>query len=151
MSEWSIYWILKLDAIISFMGGLNAFVILGSIIAIIAAIAMTFARLDDDLFKGEKEDTILFFKKLYKIMVTIAFLLPFCAVTLSLTGYMLPTTKEYLIIKGVSYATNNERIATTADKIFDGVEEYIDKKLNEGDLEGYIDKKLNEETTDVTK
>lgn len=143
MTESSVYWILKLDAIISFLGGVTFFsVVMAFVFVFIAGFCVVFAN--DSSIKEEEQKLI---KKGMRIFIPLAIAMPFFIMGLSLTRHMLPTTKQYLIIKGVSYATNNERIVTTADKIFDGVEEYIDKKLNEGEIDKLINDRLDEEAT----
>jgi len=121
MSEWPIYWVLKLDSIITYTGGVAAF---AGLLTVVAG-AVLGANICD--VNNERQGA----KKWLKFSIPFALCTLFCVISFSLTAYMLPTTKEYLIIKGISYATNNERIATTADKIFDGVEEYIDQRLGE--------------------
>ena len=46
-----------------------------------------------------------------------------------LIALFLPTTKQFLTIISVSYVTQNEKIVTTADKLVDMLEGYLDKKL----------------------
>ena len=127
MSEWSIYWILKLDSIIAYTGGVAVFAGILSLFAIAFLIGSIIWIYEAKFGSDERKSM----KKILWITIPTGVGFPLLLIIFSLTSYLLPTTKEYLVITSVSYATNNERIVTTADKLFDGVEEYIDKKLSE--------------------
>lgn len=141
MSEWSIYWIIKLDAIITFLSGLSAFAVAIGIILVFGLVVNIVWVVDEDMQDNIKD----LGKRIIKKNILLVVFIWFSIVCLHLTTSLLPTTKEYLVIKGVSYATNNERINTTADKIFDGVEDYIDKKLAELDGEITIPELIQKE------
>ena len=45
-----------------------------------------------------------------------------------------PTTKEYLAIKSISYVTQNEKVLTTGDKFFEAMDKYLDEYLDEKEV-----------------
>lgn len=115
MSTWTLYWIIKLDSLIGlsrviFVSILVVFIVLGIIVAV---------EYGEDRTTRVLEVT----KKVIK-----RYLAPICVLCILLSTF-LPTTKQFLSIISVSYVTQNEKVVTTADKIFDVLDKYLDNKL----------------------
>jgi hypothetical protein len=106
MSAWELYFLTRLSNI-------NAFC---CIVSIALGIGLFVCIIEASLSNGTAR---LLLKK-----IIVAF------VVFGVLALAIPTTKEYLIIRGVSAVTQNERVVQNTGKIINGVEAFIDEKMN---------------------
>lgn len=114
MSEWELYWITRLDDI-NFVFGL-------------------FGVITTLIFVGMIVVTLLIYAECVeegRVVRNITIGIGIFAVSILMTGALIPTTKEYLTIKGMAYVTQSEKVITTGDKLFEAMDGYLDEKLKE--------------------
>lgn len=121
MSGWEIYWITRLD----YFHGACIFGMILLLLGWTGGIIVW--AMESEISDTPIKERVL---KIYGVCTTVLLFI-FIGGTM-----FIPTTKEFLAIKSISYVTQNEKVLTTGDKLFEAVDKYLNEYLKETNTEG---------------
>lgn len=116
MSKWELYWILKLDDVRIMLVIVTSFSIVGLLVRLSSICSQ---------YDGKDEE------KGWALYRTSVIYWVFFASFMAMLFTIVPSTKNYFLMMGGEYLTNNEKVITTGEKAYELLDTYMDNKLNE--------------------
>lgn len=137
ISAWTIYWFIKLDAIIAMMGGLSFISVVACVIAIAVILILCLNKetvsssyRNEDAVNAEKEKWsryIKYWTRLFKQLTVLS-------IVLSVMYHMIPTTKEmatiYVIPKIANSTFVNETLPAEMKDIYGMAKQWMKETLS---------------------